>query len=354
MPSVRELKQRLDALGVSYVGVVEKDELLKLEQLAAAAACAKRSVPAEECHKRHKHHASSEFARVTIAAAVLGVPPDAPSEKVHAAHKMLVRAHHPDKNPGDAAAESRFKEVQAAFELLSSVSHSKRASMALAAERKHARAQARRHEAEAAKAEAAQHQAQQRRQAIAKGALDTLSPAKAPLESDEERWAREKAEWLRQCRRSSEQEKARRRQYALEQQKADGRYTEPDPRVQKELWLRAKRQEWEQMVQQRRKLAREERGLYEQKLLDNPRLLASLVDAMVETGTMPPVVSTEEFKSDKFFLVDLVVAHLSILKNASSSFVPKPYMVNVEVEPAFGVPSAAIQLSDVTLGEFEA
>ena len=49
----------------------------------------------------------------------------------------------------------------------------------------------------------------------------------------------------------------------------------------------------------RRKLAREERGLYEQKLLDNPRLLDSLVDAMVETGAMPPVVATEVISSDK-------------------------------------------------------
>ena len=52
-------------------------------------------------------------------------------------------------------------------------------------------------------------------------------------------------------------------------------------------------------VQEKYAVAREERGLYERKLLDNPRLLHSLVDALVQTGAMPPVVLNDSFKADK-------------------------------------------------------
>ena len=52
---------------------------------------------------------------------------------------------------------------------------------------------------------------------------------------------------------------------------------------------------------------------------------------MVETGAMPPVVSTEAFKSDKLFLIDLVAAHLSILRGSyASCFVPKPFVVHID------------------------
>src|SRR6202007_3117231 len=34
-------------------------------------------------------------------------------------YRTLARQYHPDKNPGDAAAEARFKEVQSAYDVLS-------------------------------------------------------------------------------------------------------------------------------------------------------------------------------------------------------------------------------------------
>jgi DnaJ-class molecular chaperone len=50
---------------------------------------------------------------------VLGVPKDASADAIKAAFRKLAKKHHPDLNPGNAAAELRFKEATAANELLS-------------------------------------------------------------------------------------------------------------------------------------------------------------------------------------------------------------------------------------------
>ncbi len=49
----------------------------------------------------------------------LGVPRNAVEKDIRTAYRKLARKHHPDVNPNDKAAESRFKEVNAAFEVLS-------------------------------------------------------------------------------------------------------------------------------------------------------------------------------------------------------------------------------------------
>jgi DnaJ-class molecular chaperone len=49
----------------------------------------------------------------------LGVPRDANAEAIRAAYRKLAKQHHPDLNPGNKAAEDRFKAVSAANELLS-------------------------------------------------------------------------------------------------------------------------------------------------------------------------------------------------------------------------------------------
>jgi len=49
---------------------------------------------------------------------VLGVKPDASQEEIVRAFRRLARKHHPDLNPGDQAAEERFKEVNEAFQVL--------------------------------------------------------------------------------------------------------------------------------------------------------------------------------------------------------------------------------------------
>ncbi|KAF2860811.1 TPR-like protein, partial [Piedraia hortae CBS 480.64] len=49
---------------------------------------------------------------------ILGVGKNASKEEIKKAYRRLAVVHHPDKNPGDAAAEERFKDLQEASETL--------------------------------------------------------------------------------------------------------------------------------------------------------------------------------------------------------------------------------------------
>ena len=62
-------------------------------------------------------------ARVVVAGVndlyqVLGVDKKASPEEIKKAYRKLARQYHPDRNPGDAKAEERFKEVQAAYDIV--------------------------------------------------------------------------------------------------------------------------------------------------------------------------------------------------------------------------------------------
>src|SRR5438445_9683437 len=48
----------------------------------------------------------------------LGVEREATEDEIRKAYRKLARKYHPDLNPGDKAAEDRFKSVQEAYDIL--------------------------------------------------------------------------------------------------------------------------------------------------------------------------------------------------------------------------------------------
>ena len=49
----------------------------------------------------------------------LGVEPSAPAEDIKRAYRALVKRWHPDKNPGDPQAEAKIRDINAAWDELS-------------------------------------------------------------------------------------------------------------------------------------------------------------------------------------------------------------------------------------------
>jgi molecular chaperone DnaJ len=57
---------------------------------------------------------------------VLGVKRDAGEKEIRSSYRKLARQYHPDVNPGDKKAEERFKEINAAYEVLKDVDKRKK------------------------------------------------------------------------------------------------------------------------------------------------------------------------------------------------------------------------------------
>ena len=50
---------------------------------------------------------------------VLGISKTASQSEIKSAYRKLAVKYHPDKNPGDKAAEEKFKQITAAYDVLS-------------------------------------------------------------------------------------------------------------------------------------------------------------------------------------------------------------------------------------------
>ena len=50
---------------------------------------------------------------------ILGVPKNATEKDIRQAYRKLARTHHPDVNPGNAAAEEKFKKINEAYSVIS-------------------------------------------------------------------------------------------------------------------------------------------------------------------------------------------------------------------------------------------
>lgn len=140
--SIRELKEILASRGVDFSQVIEKSELEKLVAETQHLSQPNRSAgggssDAQPEKRGRSERGADKFRRLKSAADILGVAVDAPEEVVQAAHKALMVTHHPDRNPSDRGEhEQIFKDVRAAYELLSSVPHAKRTDYLRAASRK--------------------------------------------------------------------------------------------------------------------------------------------------------------------------------------------------------------------------
>lgn len=89
----------------------------------AAAAAEARETASARSYQRAAHWSwgegdGSRSRAEQDALSVLELAPDADAEAIKSAYRRLAKANHPDLNPGNAAAEARFRAAQAAYAVL--------------------------------------------------------------------------------------------------------------------------------------------------------------------------------------------------------------------------------------------
>ena len=100
---------------------------------AEDAAAREQSDAGERSYRRSQHWAWGEGdgtrRRAELdALKALELDTDADEAAIKAAHRRLVKLHHPDRNGGDAAAAAKFQAVQAAYEVLNRAAERRAAS----------------------------------------------------------------------------------------------------------------------------------------------------------------------------------------------------------------------------------
>src|ERR1700749_1125073 len=68
---------------------------------------------------------------------ILGVKKTANADEIKSAYRELAKKYHPDKNPGNKAAEDFFKEVQEAYAILSNPEKRKKYDLKLSGNHSH-------------------------------------------------------------------------------------------------------------------------------------------------------------------------------------------------------------------------
>src|SRR5579871_2735848 len=75
-----------------------------------------------ECIERRRRRTKTATPTATNMASdpyeILGVSKTATADEITKAYRKLARQYHPDRNPGDKAAEAKFKEIQNAYDVL--------------------------------------------------------------------------------------------------------------------------------------------------------------------------------------------------------------------------------------------
>ncbi len=121
---LRAIKRLVDDAGINLAGVqrllsiaevVQRIRPLMRDEPLSAREARRLSQEIDELDEDARPRLAMEFKDYY---STLGVAKTATEKEIKQAYRKLARKHHPDVNPGDKSAESRFKELNEAYEVL--------------------------------------------------------------------------------------------------------------------------------------------------------------------------------------------------------------------------------------------